>query len=197
METDDTSKMSDEIQQNFTCEICIEPTRLSQKFGHDNDSVHNICFMCIGSHIKSKIDENITSINCPQLDCGKTLTPLECQPIIPSSLFVKWSDGLCRSYVSVRKGCSCPYRNCSELIINECNKPTTKCACPRCKRLICYKCRVPWHAGFRCGERPQERDADQVRFDRLVKKKKWTRCPTCGQSIERVGGCRFVVCRYL
>ena len=45
VETDDTSKMSNEIQQKFTCEICIEPAMLSQKFGHDTDSVHNICFI--------------------------------------------------------------------------------------------------------------------------------------------------------
>ncbi|KAL1562139.1 RBR-type E3 ubiquitin transferase [Salvia divinorum] len=168
VETDDTSMMSDEIQLNFTCEICIEPATLSQRFGHDTNSVHNICFMCIGSYIKLKIYENISIIKCPQLDCGKTLTPLECWPIIPSALFVKWSDGLCRSNVSAYTSCSCPYRHCSQLIINECSKATTKCACPR------------WHAGFRCGESSHERDV------------KWTRCPTCGQSIERIGGCRFV-----
>ncbi|XP_047949416.1 E3 ubiquitin-protein ligase RSL1-like [Salvia hispanica] len=151
--------------------------------------------MCIGRYIKSKIDENISSIKCPKLDCGKSLTPLECRPIIPSALFVKWSDALCRSYVSAYASCSCPYQNCSELILNECNEETTKCACPRCKRLICYKCRVPWHAGFKCGERSQERDVNDARFDLLVKKLKWTRCPRCGQSIERVGGCRFVECR--
>lgn len=41
----DASDMTDEIQQTSTCEICIEPSMLSEKFGHDANCVHNICFM--------------------------------------------------------------------------------------------------------------------------------------------------------
>ncbi|KAL1551496.1 RBR-type E3 ubiquitin transferase [Salvia divinorum] len=186
---------SDEIQQNFTCEICIEPATLSQKFGHDANCVHNICFMCIASHIQSKIDDNICTINCPELDCEKTLIPMECRPMIPSSLFVKWSDCLCRSYVSTYKSCYCPYRDCSEPILNECNVATEKYACPACKRLVCYACRAPWHAGFRCSKASRETDENDVRFGRLLVRMQWSRCPKCGQAIERVAGCQFVKCR--
>ncbi|KAG6425950.1 hypothetical protein SASPL_110161 [Salvia splendens] len=44
--SDNTSIMSDETHQTFTCEICIEPAMLSQKFGHGANCDHNICFMC-------------------------------------------------------------------------------------------------------------------------------------------------------
>ncbi|XP_042018853.1 probable E3 ubiquitin-protein ligase RNF217 [Salvia splendens] len=191
----DTSVMSDEIQQTFTCEICIEPSMLSQKFSHGANCVHNICFMCIGSHIQSKIDDNICTIKCPKLDCGKILTPMECRQMIPSSLFVKWSDCLCLSTVSTYTSCYCPYRDCSELIINECDMPTTKCACPACKRLVCYACRAPWHAGFRCSEASQVKDENDVQFGILLEEMKWKRCPKCGHAIERIQGCRSVTCR--
>ncbi|KAG6437026.1 hypothetical protein SASPL_101933 [Salvia splendens] len=147
----DTSVMSDEIQQTFTCEICIEPSMLSQKFSHGANCVHNICFM-----------------------------------MIPSSLFVKWSDCLCLSTVSTYTSCYCPYRDCSELIINECDMPTTKCACPACKRLVCYACRAPWHAGFRCSEASQVKDENDVQFGILLEEMKWKRCPKCGHAIERI-----------
>ncbi|KAG6430040.1 hypothetical protein SASPL_108099 [Salvia splendens] len=89
---------------------------------------------------------------------------MECRPMIPSSLFVKWSDYLCRSSVSTYTSRYFPYRDCSELILNECNVATTKCACPACKRLVCYACRVPWHAGFRCSEASQVMDENDVHF---------------------------------
>ncbi|KAG6433713.1 hypothetical protein SASPL_105328 [Salvia splendens] len=66
---------------------------------------------------------------------------MECRPMIPSSLFIKWSDCLCLSTVSTYTSCYFPYRDCSELFINECDVATTKCACPTCKRLVCYACR--------------------------------------------------------
>ncbi|XP_057786336.1 E3 ubiquitin-protein ligase RSL1-like [Salvia miltiorrhiza] len=181
--------------ETFTCEICVEKRSLSHQFRHTNNCVHNICFMCIAGHIEAKLDENITTIHCPELNCGKILIPLECQPIIPPSLFVKWCDCLCRWCASAYSSCYCPYRDCSELILNECNEATTKCACPRCKRLICYACNVPWHAGFWCSETSQQRDANDVLFGALIERMKWRRCPKCGTPIELISGCVNVKCR--
>lgn len=116
--------------------------------------------------------------------------------MIPSTIFLKWCDCLCRSSVSTSKSSYCPNPYCSELILDECGETTKKSTCPRCKRLFCFDCRVPWHAGFWCTERSQRRDANDVRFGLLLERMKWTRCPYCGQSVERTEGCRNVRCRY-
>lgn len=131
------------------------------------------------------------------MDCGKTLNPLDCRLMIPPTLFVKWCNCLCRSFVSTRKSSYCPNPNCSELILDECEGTTKKCTCPRCKRLFCFACRVPWHSGFWCRESSQQRDANDVRFGLLLERMEWSRCPNCGQSIERIDGCLSILCRYV
>ncbi|KAI3470200.1 hypothetical protein Pfo_026863 [Paulownia fortunei] len=180
----------------FTCEICLEPALSSQKFQHKNNCcVHEFCIKCIASHIQAKVEENIATINCLELSCEQTLDPVECQPMIPPEIFIKWCDCLCNSAISGLKKCYCPYQRCSELVLNECDETVKRCSCPRCKRLFCYTCRVPWHAGYWCSESHLKRDLNETQFGFLLEQMKWTRCPGCGQPVERISGCRYVICR--
>ncbi|KAG8362581.1 hypothetical protein BUALT_BualtUnG0061300 [Buddleja alternifolia] len=168
----------------------------SHKFHHKNiNCSHNFCMECIRSYIQEKVEQNIATINCPELSCDRTLDPLECQPLIPRKLFIQWCGCLGNLHVSSFRKIYCPYPNCSELILNECDETVKKCSCPRCKRFFCYKCRVPWHAGYWCSESHRERDRNEIQFGLLMEKMKWTRCPACGQSIERHSGCPTVICR--
>ncbi|KAL0413851.1 UNVERIFIED_CONTAM: hypothetical protein Sradi_1586800, partial [Sesamum radiatum] len=191
-------KQSSEIQASaFTCVICLEPKPSCQKFEHPNNNfVHEFCMSCVTRHIQAKLEENISTINCPELTCDQILDPFDCQAMISPRLFTQWGDCLCRSVVSGTEKCYCPYTDCSEMVLNECNETVKRCLCPGCKRLFCYACRVPWHAGYWCSESHKTRDSSERRFGFLLERMKWTRCPGCGQPVERIAGCRDVMCRY-
>ncbi|XVF29495.1 hypothetical protein REPUB_Repub15cG0125800 [Reevesia pubescens] len=67
-----------------------------------------------------------------------------------------------------------------------CRGNVKKSMCPNCKQLFCFQCQTVWHAGYQCEESEQMRDINEVLFGQLVKRKKWTRCPDCGQCVERL-----------
>lgn len=180
----------------FTCEICIEPMSPAKNFkSNDSCCAHPFCTDCFAKYIQAKLEDTVAIIKCPALDCEQLLDPLLCQTIISVELFTNWCDSLCDSSLLVYERCYCPYQNCSALIINECGGTVRKTKCPNCKSFFCYICKVPWHAGYWCSESRQRRDANDVKFGELVEKFKWTRCPRCGQAVERIEGCRMVICR--
>ncbi|XP_074343524.1 E3 ubiquitin-protein ligase RSL1-like [Apium graveolens] len=180
----------------FTCEICIEPVSSSAKKIKSNAScMHPFCTDCLAKYIQAKLDDSVAIIKCPALHCEQLLDPFFCRLIISAELFSKWCDCLCESSVLPLKRSYCPYQDCSALIINECGGSVRKSTCPNCKKLFCYTCEVPWHAGYWCTESRQMRDANDIMFGELVEKFNWTRCPRCGQAVERGDGCKTILCR--
>ncbi|OIT20369.1 PREDICTED: probable E3 ubiquitin-protein ligase RNF217 [Nicotiana attenuata] len=179
--------------QNFTCEICIEPMLLpNKKFKNQNLCVHPFCTDCIIKYITVKLDDNIGDIPCPSLNCKNFLDPISCRNLVGPELFVKWCDVFYESAVLGLAHCYCPNQNCSVLILDECGGNAKRSKCPNCKSLFCFQCKLPWHAGLRCGEL---RDENDVAFRVLAKRKKWKRCPKCRHFVELVDGCKSVRCR--
>ncbi|KAK1423904.1 hypothetical protein QVD17_19214 [Tagetes erecta] len=181
---------------SFTCEICIEEVLPPhKKFNNDNKCIHPFCTECMIKYIQVKLEENISDIKCPALTCDHSLDPLSCRPRIGNQVFDKWCDVLCDSTVLGFVRVYCPYLECSSLVINECGGDLRRCVCPNCKKLFCFRCKIPWHAGYRCDERGEIMDQNDVAFGVLLETKQWMRCPVCRQCIERVEGCNRVLCR--
>ncbi|XP_071704331.1 E3 ubiquitin-protein ligase RSL1-like [Rutidosis leptorrhynchoides] len=184
--------------QPFTCEICIEPVTLpTTNFSNSNKCVHPYCTDCITKYIQVKLEDNVSDIKCPSPTCDHSLEPLSCRPKIAHQLFDKWCDVLCESFVLNFDRVYCPNRNCSAVVINECGTAgdLKRCVCPNCKKPFCFKCKVPWHAGYRCDESGEMRDVNDIAFGVLSEQKKWMRCPVCRHCVELVEGCNVVSCR--
>lgn len=132
------------------------------------------------------------------MECGHLLDPVSCKPIIISpALFVKWSDLLCETYVLKWGRTYCPYRVCSELIVNESGGTVKKSKCPNFSKDFCFQCGVEWYAGYRCDEIEGTRDMNDVLLRQPAKNKKWPACPCCRRCVELDGGCAVMTCRFV
>ncbi|CAI9103750.1 OLC1v1002292C1 [Oldenlandia corymbosa var. corymbosa] len=184
--------------QNFTCEICIEPIEIAtQTFRTQNPRcrTHYFCNDCMIKYIKAKLEDSVPRIPCPALNCSEFLDPEEYWVLVGDPLFVRWCDGLCESAIMGMDRCYCPNVNCSSLIVNECGGTVKKATCPNCKRSFCFRCKIPWHSGFRCEETGELRDQNDRAFGVLAEQRKWKRCPRCHHFVELIAGCRIVKCR--
>ncbi|KAJ4950379.1 hypothetical protein NE237_027211 [Protea cynaroides] len=184
-----------EVPTNLTCEICIEPMTHINKFKNLERCVHPFCRDCIAKYIEAKVEERVAEVPCPSLNCEKLLDPLSCRRIIPAGLFEKWCDLLCESAVLRCKSAYCPFVNCLVLILNECGGNITRSKCPNCKKLLCFQCKLPWHAGFGCDETGEMRNENDILFGKLVERNKWKICPGCKYRVERNKGCQNIKCR--
>ncbi|XVF54499.1 hypothetical protein PTKIN_Ptkin05aG0185100 [Pterospermum kingtungense] len=189
---------SEERHSQFTCRICIERVRVDDKI---KKCKHGFCSNCMAKYIEAKVVEfNVANIKCPAVGCNLLLDPLSCRPFISKHIFNKWCDLLCNATVLhdySNKFVYCPYRDCSALILNECGggDEQERCTCPYCKKKFCVRCKSPWHAGYWCREMKKFKDRNDILVGRLIEKEKWTRCPKCGNAVERRGGCPTIHCR--
>ncbi|MCL7036907.1 hypothetical protein MKW94_001548 [Papaver nudicaule] len=214
--------VNDDAHNFFTCEICVQLVPVNQQFKSMETSgcLHPYCTGCVAKYIEGKVTEHNTSeIKCPNTNCNVLLDASLCLSALPDKVFVKWCRVLCESVAlsDASKGglaygrSYCPFRNCSELILNECVRisPSTNdnnnsaskitmSSCPNCKELFCFHCMVPWKENHRCGRRHEtviDIGMNDVLFMEMVKRKQLVRCPNCFQYVERIGGCKFIHCR--
>ncbi|KAF6162113.1 hypothetical protein GIB67_008242 [Kingdonia uniflora] len=196
-ENSDRQEEGESVESSFTCEICIEPVLSNKKFRNmqKKTCTHPYCVDCISKFIEVKVEENVSEIKCPDPKCDVFLDSLACRSILLESVFVKWCDVLCDSAVLRWERAYCPYPECSALILNECRGKIRKSECPNCKKSFCFKCKIPWHSGYRCEESGEMRDGNDILFGTLAERKKWRRCPTCKHFVERRTGCHAITCR--
>ncbi|KAI3994370.1 hypothetical protein MKX01_012627 [Papaver californicum] len=217
---DDSSSNSSITDNYFTCEICIEPVLLNQKFKNMemDGCLHPYCTDCIVKYIEVKVfQDNVSEIKCPDTNCTVFLNALSCRSILPAFMFEKWCRVLCESVVLTESSKGefaygrsyCPYRECNELVLNECaatialsssstSSTITKSTCPNCKKIFCFHCMVPWKENHRCARRcdlVNDVDRNDLLFLEAARREKWTRCPNCSVFVERKRGCSLMTCR--
>ncbi|KAE8700362.1 hypothetical protein F3Y22_tig00110557pilonHSYRG00273 [Hibiscus syriacus] len=183
---------------SFVCEICVEPKQPNELFNIKGCS-HAYCIDCVIKYVASKLQAQITAINCPVENCEGSLEPEYCRNILPKEVFDSWGDALCEAMVLGSQPFYCPFKDCSTLLIDDGGEAVKESECPNCRRLFCAQCKVPWHAEIECGEfqrlHKDEREKEDIMLMKLAKEKKWGRCPTCRFVVERTQGCRFMRCR--
>ncbi|MCL7039478.1 hypothetical protein MKW94_029897 [Papaver nudicaule] len=77
------------------CQICIEAKPANEMRNCTDRCTHVYCSECITKHFAANIQENITQITYPYLDCQETLEPHFCRDIIPGQVFDRWENALC------------------------------------------------------------------------------------------------------
>ncbi|WOG94165.1 hypothetical protein DCAR_0313458 [Daucus carota subsp. sativus] len=183
----------------FTCDICVEQKPFKESFPVKG-CTHYYCSDCVHKYVELKLQFNITQIPCPDSGCNGLLELEHCQSILPPEVFNRWGDALCEALILVSPKFYCPFKDCSEPLIQDADSNgIVESECPSCRRLFCAKCKVPWHSGIKCVEfqklHKNERESGDIMLMQLAKKNKWTRCPKCKFYVERSEGCLFMKCR--
>lgn len=190
---------SGESSQCF-CGICMEGKPITEMFGNKTCS-HNYCTDCISKHVGAKLQESNKLVKCPEPNCKAELEPDHCRSILPREVFDRWLNVLCESTILGSQKYYCPFKDCSEVLVDEGMQVVRESECPNCRRLFCAQCRVPWHCGVTCEEFQELNENDRKKEDLIVmelaKEKKWKRCPQCKFIVEKGEGCFHITCRYI
>ncbi|MCL7038351.1 hypothetical protein MKW94_028273 [Papaver nudicaule] len=100
---------------------------------------HSYCSECMVRYVQSKIEENVISIGCPEIDCHGVLEPEICQSILPPEVFNRWGKALCEALILGTQKFYCPFKDCSALLHNEGGrKKILQSECPHCNRLFVH-----------------------------------------------------------
>ena len=76
------------------CEICMGRKDSDQMFKTES-CVHSFCSDCIGKHVTTKIQESITVVTCPGLDCKGVIELDACRAVLPKDVLDTWDEALC------------------------------------------------------------------------------------------------------
>ncbi|KAL4628965.1 hypothetical protein ACB092_05G274600 [Castanea dentata] len=192
------TKEAGESSHSF-CEICMERKDSDEMFKIES-CVHSFCSDCISKHVATKVQESITIVCCPGLDCNGVIKLDACKAVLPKDVFERWDEALCEELFG-SQWFYCPYKDCSAMLLNdnEEGEAIRESECPFCHRLFCAQCSLPWHSGVDCEEfqrlNGDEKERDDLVFRELAKEKKWMMCPQCKYHVERTDGCLHMTCR--
>lgn len=182
----------------FVCEICAEQKTAHKSF-HIKGCSHVYCTDCMVKYVAAKLEENITAIRCPVVDCRGLLEPEYCRDILPQDVFDRWGAALCEAMIPGAQKFYCPFKDCSAMLIADGEEVIWESECPTCRRLFCAQCQVPWHSGINCIEfqklNKDEREREDILLMNVAKKEKWKRCPNCRYYVEKKDGCMYMKCR--
>ncbi|XP_061376510.1 E3 ubiquitin-protein ligase RSL1-like [Gastrolobium bilobum] len=181
------------------CEICVEAKETDEMFMNQTCD-HSFCSDCVTKHVATKIQESITVVSCPGLNCKGVLEIDACRSMLPKNVLDKWNDALCEAFLLTVPKFYCPFKDCSAMLLDDKEEGCIReSECPFCHRLFCARCHVPWHPGFECEEfqtlNEDKRARDDLLLIELANEKKWSRCPQCKFYVEKTEGCLHITCR--
>lgn len=182
------------------CKICMEASQARDMF-RNNHCSHVFCRHCLGRYLAAKIQDNISTVKCPEIDCKGVLEPEFCREIVSAEVIERWEEALCESLLLGFKKFYCPFKDCSALLVDDGEEGVVQSECPTCRRLFCARCNVAWHSGVSCKQyrspRANEREEEVLMLMEIANMKKWQRCPSCKFFVEKTEGCLHITCRYI
>ncbi|XP_061376556.1 E3 ubiquitin-protein ligase RSL1-like [Gastrolobium bilobum] len=181
------------------CEICAEAKGKIEMF-RNKICDHSFCSDCVTKQVATKIQEGITVVSCPGLNCKGLLELDDCRSMLPKDVLDRWDDALCEALLLTVPKFYCPFKDCSAMLLDDNEgEGIRESECPFCHRLFCARCYVPWHPGVLCEVFLTLNEDERAREDLLVRElanqKKWSRCPQCKFYVEKTEGCLHITCR--
>lgn len=180
----------------FCCGICTERRLVLDRFragsGLDARCAHDFCIECVVRYIEGRVAYGAVPVPCPAPECRDgVMHPEACKKLVDIDVFDAWCVALCERAVGPARA-RCPYRDCGELVALEAadGGVVSEVECPTCSRAFCLQCEEPWderHGGGSGGR--------GCVLAGLAVGNKWTRCPSCRAMIDKIDGCRRMVCR--
>ncbi|CAJ2630227.1 unnamed protein product [Trifolium pratense] len=80
---------------------------------------HSFCSECVIKQVAIKIQDKITVVSCPGLNCKDVLELESCRALLPKELIDKWNDASCEAlFINVPKF-YCPFKYCSSMFLDE------------------------------------------------------------------------------
>lgn len=182
------------------CEICAE-AKTDEEMFRNQRCYHSFCSECVVKQVATKIQENITVVSCPGLNCKGVLELETLRPLLPKEVIDRWDDAMCEALLLAVPKFYCPFKDCSAMLLdeNEEGEEIRESECPFCHRLFCARCHVSWHPGVGCEEfqtlNVDERGREDLLVRELANQKKWKRCSKCKYYVEKKDGCLHITCR--
>ncbi|CAG9323712.1 unnamed protein product [Blepharisma stoltei] len=187
------------LSPKFTCQVCYTEVKIEDGITLDCD--HRFCTNCIKMHIEMLIESAQVSdekLKCPA--CTQPLNVYEIEDAVGPEIYQKYEKFLLRGLqLSEIDNDSiifhCPGADCEYICIVE--KGEKEYECPQCKFKCCPMCKDDVHKDLTCEEfkewKIENSDADRL-FNELIEQEGLLRCPQCGAAVQRISGCKFMVC---
>ncbi|RHN82083.1 putative transcription factor C2H2 family [Medicago truncatula] len=109
---------TDEPSSITVCEICAE-TKTTDEMFRNLRCYHSFCSECVVKQVATKIQDNITNVSCPGLNCKGVLELESCRSLLPKELIDRWNDALCEAFFLAVPKFYCPFKDCSAMMLDE------------------------------------------------------------------------------
>lgn len=192
-------KAKSDKEPKFVCDICQTEFKINESITLNCN--HRFCKPCMSLYLEAKINEAQVSddkLVCPN-DNDVPIDPNIVHACVSQESFEKfqkfslnqWEPQLDQGEIYYRcNGVDCGYAIVLDGALDEYE-------CGKCHIKFCPKCSETTHKGTTCEsfkKWKEENDKGDEMFQALLKNSQWIACPWCKQVIERVSGCKYMVC---
>ncbi|KAL1333531.1 E3 ubiquitin-protein ligase RSL1-like [Arachis hypogaea] len=102
----------------IVCEICAETKETDQMF-RNKKCDHSFYSDCVTKHVATKIQESLTLVPCPGLNCKGMLELDSCRPMLPKEVLDRWDDAICEALFLAVLKFYCPFRTVLQCRLTE------------------------------------------------------------------------------
>ncbi|CEL63315.1 hypothetical protein RSOLAG1IB_05359 [Rhizoctonia solani AG-1 IB] len=180
------------------CSICLEPmdsslwTRPSALCTHEPKA----CEPCFKKYIINAIQEGLTVILCPDVECRKEMQHGDILTCVreEEQCLSRYNTLLAQRNLEKQPNFVwCANPTCGHGLIHDEGATSPLVTCHHCHTSTCFVHHVPWHDNLTCDEYSQY---EKVRASEDFINMHAKRCPNtgCNRPIEKVNGCDHITC---
>ncbi|KAF9040491.1 hypothetical protein BDP27DRAFT_1244593 [Rhodocollybia butyracea] len=178
----------------------MEPETANTPFFTVQTCEHHYCHACLQQYIQTCLDNKSMF---PPKCCGKIISLasteekgrslMQALDELNPSLSARLRARATELDVPPKDHLYCPNPRCSAFLGGSAVSQFHKC--PSCSERVCVLCKERHLGTVRCpAQLSLEKEMMDIKFRDLAHQKSWKTCPGCGAVVERVIGCRHILC---